>query len=363
MYYFGRIIGAFFNQLFRFLFWNKFGQKILIAIIIGLISFWCLGMTKVHAVEEIEDINYKVKSYYDGVVNEAIIRLYNNWDNINDAWKNNFLNNTSIIYWYYGQTDGSSLSNAQPLNSGNLYFILQQKGQNISNVGSITTYDYLGVTGYSMYTINKNVTYINTAGGISSAGNGLDVYFPAFVLTYTPSNWKDFVNGLKNNDTEEIKALLEDIKAEQQATNEFLNEEIDETGISVEAPQVTDTASENMSNNLHTQINTLTSQLQSTVNNYYEGWDAYVWTIPLPQYIGGNISFDSGVTRRIIGSNGVVFNVIQAIWVILFGGYIVGFIKRMLDWVQTGKIFDEGGLADFIWWMDTNNEIIKASMM
>lgn len=47
----GRIVGAFFNQFFRWLFWNKTGQKILFTLVIAIILFVFIKCGEVAAVE------------------------------------------------------------------------------------------------------------------------------------------------------------------------------------------------------------------------------------------------------------------------------------------------------------------------
>lgn len=365
MFYIGKIIGAFFNQLFRFLFWNKGGQKIFILIIICLIAFWCLNMTQVHAVEQVIDINYDLYSYYEGVVNDAISRLGRVYVQNPDAPFFNEIKayNSFGFYFYWGSSnDGSNMANSRPSNKNRLV-VIEYPSSN-SYTKTPTTNDYASIPNMTLYNFSgNNIRYREIYQQFSSTGIINSFYIPNQLYLYKTTNWLKFEDYVRNGNTQDIIGLLEDIKAEQQATNEFLNQETDTSLIAVDTPSISDSSSDNMSNNLHNQINTLTTDMQNVVNNYYEGQDAYTWRIPLPSYIGGDIRFDSGVTRRIIGTSGVVYNVIQAVWVLLFGGYIVSFIKRMLDWIQTGKIFDEGGLADFIWWMDTNNEIIKASMM
>ena len=53
---------------------------------------------------------------------------------------------------------------------------------------------------------------------------------------------------------------------------------------------------------------------------------------------------------------------ITAFWWYLFSRYIILFIKRMLDWLSTGKMAEEG-VFSFIEWLDIHNEIINSYMM
>lgn len=68
----GRIVGAFFNQLFRWLFWNKTGQKILFTIVIAIILVVFFKLGEVAAVEPDNFSTYEQISF-DGTLSDTRI--------------------------------------------------------------------------------------------------------------------------------------------------------------------------------------------------------------------------------------------------------------------------------------------------
>lgn len=274
MFYFGRIISAFFNQLFRFLFNNRLGQKILIIIIISLIAFWCLNMTEVHAVEEVTDINYEVNSYYDYLVSDFILRFNNALNNDNTYAKNllNYINEGQNFYLFY--QNSNSYNNSYPTIKNYLKVIIGDMGSIVSN-STITANDYMGVTGYTMYQssyIHRTYNFISNGNvEYSYNSNGVETfYFPLQLFGRRNDLFTTYINAINNNDNDTIISLLEDIKAEQQATNDFLTDDtMDETNIDIPSP-VLDTTTQDTDTSIHNSINTLTSSLQNTITNYYE---------------------------------------------------------------------------------------------
>lgn len=235
MYYLGRIVGAFFNQFFRFLFWNKKGQKILFIAVIFVIAVCFIKLGEVSAVEDVNDINYEVRSYYDGVVSNAILFIENNWNSLSDNQKSFFLNNQFQFYFYYGNADGSSYNNAVPTANATIYIARLSRSNNLSN-WTITSNDYMAVTGYTMYDVSNVNRASMTYSNFNSFTTGNNVYIPLFIRTYTPQIWYDYVLAKTNDDIETITAILQDIKEEQQLINENLTND-DVSNVNADLPQ------------------------------------------------------------------------------------------------------------------------------
>lgn len=333
MYYFGRIIGAFFNQFFRWLFWNKTGQKFLFSILIVFIFFCFIKLGEVSAVEEVTDINYEVRSYYDSVCNDAISRIESNWNNISDNLKNIILNDATYkLYFYYGSLDGSSYENARPLTSNNLNIIYFNN--NLSPASqTLLNYDYLGVTGYTMYKISNRSTYTLTGTTSNSSVNNVSV--PLFVFTYKNANWTDYILAKKNNDIETITALLEDIKEsnaniEDALTNTEATSETD-SFVNVDTSS-TDSISSTAVDNVASSV---LSNLENKVNNYNPSTDySFVWNI-----MGTTITFHSNMIYNLIKDT-FLYDLIQMLWYFITGHYAFAFLSNLIHSIKDGSILD-----------------------
>lgn len=242
MYYLGRIVGAFFNQLFRFLFWNKKGQKILFIAVIFVIAVCFIKLGEVAAVEEVVDTNQEVYSYYNSVVNDAIVQLQN-YFNANGTDNNLYryiIGNQSIPYFFYGNSDGSSYNGATPLSNNYINIVVAVRPYNYTKTAS--NYDYRGITGVTQYEVMRDnntisVYRFNNQGVLSTATIN-KFYAPLILFPYLTDNWVEYRDALINGDTSTIVSLLEDIKEEQQLINENLTND-DVSNVSADLPQDT----------------------------------------------------------------------------------------------------------------------------
>lgn len=324
MFYFGRLISAFFNQFFRWLFWNKTGQKVLFTIFIFVIAVCFIKLGEVSAVEEVIDINYEVKSYYDGVVNQAILRLSKNFDNIDSNLKQQILESTSDFYFYYGNQDGSSLENAKPYNNGYIYIARFTRDGELGNVLST---DYIGETSYTMYKKSLYVWRISSNGTLSYLGS-LNVSYPLFVRTYCSSNWLYFVDSIRNNDMETLTALLEDINDSLSNTTPDQESE-DSVIVDSSATDSVDTSQVD---------NVFSSAFTSFANKftYYDLSDADQWVITIN---GTRIVLRSNILYNMI-SNTWFYPMLQLLWYYIFGHYAFVWLTNLIHKIKDGSILD-----------------------
>lgn len=327
MFYLGRLISAFFNQLFRWLFWNKTGQKVLFTIVIFAIAVCFIKLGEVSAVEEVSDINYEVRSYYDGVVSNAILFIENNWDSLSDNQKSYFLNNQFMYYFYYGSADGSSYNNAVPTSNATIYIARLSRSNNLTN-WTITSNDYMGVTGYTMYEVSgvnrASMTYSN----FTSFTNNNTVYIPLFVKTYTPQIWLDYVLAKNNNDIETITAILQDI--EEDLSNITPDQESEDSVI------VDSSATDSVDTS---EIDSVFSSAFTSFANkftYYDLSDADQWVITIN---GTRIVLRSDILYNMI-HNTWFYPMLQLLWYYIFGHYAFVWLTNLIHKIKDGSILD-----------------------
>lgn len=343
MNFFGRGVSAFFNQFFKWLFWNKKGQKLLFSILIVVIFFVFIKCGEVAAVEEVTDINYEVKSYYDGVINDAILRLWNYYKDSENttlpaSFKNYITNGagTYVPYFYYGDISGSSYNNARPQQSRFLNIILVWRGG--FNNFTTTSNDYLGVTGQTMYQNTSSTPYLCLRFDLHSYysySNQTGTYVPQFAFTYTNENWTTFIQALSNNDIETITSLLEDIKdsnanIEQALTNTEPTSTTD-SFVDVDSSSVDDLSSASVDN----VFSTMTTGFANKFTNYdLSTVNSFVWNLN-----GTRITFYSDTLYKMI--QGTFFEtLLSMLWYYIFGHYAFVWLSNIIHKIKDGSILD-----------------------
>lgn len=328
MYFFGRGISAFFNQFFKWLFWNKTGQKVLFTIVIFAIFVAFIRLGEVAAVEEVTDLNYEVKSYYDGVVNEAILRLYRNWDNLSDTQKNYFLGSNNI-YFYFGSANGSSYNNAKPVANSGMHFVLISKNTPLTSLATATAYDYMGVTGYTMYYFDsaRNIFDLSASGVISSPGSN-NTYVPLFVFTYVNDNWVRFIQDVQNNNEEDMIALLTEIN--ENLSNTTPTSDTD-SFVEVDSSAVDDVSSASVDN----VFSSMTTGFANKFTNYdLSTVNSFVWNLN-----GTRITFYSDTLYKMI--RGTFFEtLLSMLWYYIFGHYAFVWLSNIIHKIKDGSILD-----------------------
>lgn len=222
MYFFGRGISAFFNQFFKWLFWNKTGQKLLFSVLIVFIFFCFIKLGEVSAVESTEDINYKAYNYYDSLTNDFIIRFSRLLNN-NDTTALDLLdkiNNGYNIYLCYGQVNGGSYLNSYPASKTYLTCIVFN-GSSFQQNASPTSADYMSITGYTIHQGNiPNMVYRFSSSSVTYTNNSSStIYLPLQLNNYFTANFSDFISAYNSGDTQTIIELLDSINESLSNTN------------------------------------------------------------------------------------------------------------------------------------------------
>lgn len=319
--------GSITRELTRFFLYSKKGNKILLIITIAIILICFMKLGEVAAVEEVTDVNYQVRSYYDSVCNDAISRIESNWNNISENFKNILLNDATYkLYFYYGQLDGSSYENARPLTSNILNIIYFNNNLSPSSYTLLTT-DYLGVTGYSMYKISNRSTYSLSGTTFNSSVNNVSV--PLFVFTYKNANWTDYILAKKNNDIQTIIQIMQDIKAEQQEMSDYLqSDDTSEVDTSLPTESVED-PTEALWGDLFTSIRTAAT---SNTPQYVS------ITIPFINYSFTFSPVESSPMTQLRGKMKPLYDLIIASWWFGASLWIIRDIHKYLEDIKNGDI-------------------------
>lgn len=352
MYYF-----YYFIRIFREIFGRRALKKILVIAIIGIALFFLLRVNG-YCTTDVIDINQSIYSRYESVSSDFLNRInfYQSSSSIGVDTKTQILdklkNGNYNYYIYYDNLDGSSMLNGTTFNSYSLNIAFFDT-QNTST--SLSTYEkYYNYTTSIVRTNNIDVIYTLSNGNITVTNYTNYIHFPTLLYTYKPQVITNFLN---TNDTDRIVGAIEEGNAINQATQDFVTDDsLDTQEMSVDTSQ----AQINDTSGINDFYSTFLTSIQNRLTNYNEN-DVTTITIPLPNNVP-DLVLRSDILSRYIG-NTPIGSLIQVFWTFLFGGYIISFIMRMIKWLTTGRVFNEGGVSDFIWYLDTNNEIIKGYMM
>lgn len=332
MYFFGRGISAFFNQLFKWLFWNKTGQKILFIIVIFTIAVCFIKLGEVSAVEEVIDTNYQIYQYYEGITNEAISmlgRLYiNNPNNgIFNVIKQDTYNNQ--FYFYYGNIDGSSYANGQPLNKNYLNII--EYSSSLGFTRTPTTSDYMALTGQTLYNFTgQNVRYRRFLVPSSMVASDIitSFYIPLNLYNYKTNNWLEFEDYIRNGNEQKIVELLTTI--EEDLSNTTPDQESEDSVVvdSSVAESVDSAAVDNVFSSAFTNF--------ANKFTYYDLSDADQWVINIQ---GTRIVLRSDIIYNII-KNTWFYPMLQLLWYYIFGHYAFVWLTNLIHKIKDGSILD-----------------------
>lgn len=330
MYFFGRGISAFFNQLFKWLFWNKTGQKILFTIVVFAIAVCFIKLGEVSAVEDVSDINYDLYSYYEGVVNDAISRLGKIYlSNPNHGFFNTIKGNASYGYYFYwgSSNNGSNMANARPSNKNRLV-VVEYPASN-SYTKTPTTSDYASITGKTLYEFSGGqVRYREIYQQFSGTDIISSFFIPNELYLYRTNNWMRFEDSIRNGSTSDIIQLLSEIN--DSLTNTTPDEESEDSVVvdSSVADSVDSSAVDSV----------FSSAFSNFANKftYYDLSDADQWVINIQ---GTRIVLRSDIIYNII-KNTWFYPMLQLLWYYIFGHYAFVWLTNLIHKIKDGSILD-----------------------
>lgn len=361
-YYFGYAIRCVIRRIIYFLTKPKYLLIILTSIVV---IFLLSNYTSVFGWEgnnDYTDKNQTIITQYESICNDLIGRMQQDSDSLLDS----YLKNANYSYYvYYGSADGSSMISTSQFNTQFLYIAIYQTN-NRSIVG--TAYDtYQGMT-TNIYRVTDTYDLMRYNGNtfeVPPATNGQ--YIPNCLLNYHSSAITNYYNssvssassdivGAINNQTNSINQQTNTIQQQTtviQETQDFITDDtIDSSEMSVDSNYSVD----------DTGVDTYYSGFLQNIYNIFSsvGTGVTTITIPLPHNMPDLVLRSDIISRYIV--NTPIYLLIQTFWTFLFGSYLIKYIRRIIQWLSSGKMVEEG-VFSFGEWLDVHNEIIKAYML
>lgn len=346
--------------------------KVLIPLLVGVIATFLLARyTTVFGWEgnnDYTDKNATIIMQYDSINQDLVNRIKyfdGNSDNI-DNLLFQLRNNNMNYYVFYGSPTGSSMDSGSYYATNDLYVYFYDR-ENFTSSGSACTM-YQGM--------NTNYRFINGGLGDAYIFTGDDIstwtiqnfHIPTVLINYKSNILYDFVN---SEDEEQTNSIVGAINQQTNSINQQTNtiqeqtQVIQETQDFISNTTVQDSTmsvdTSSMSVNTSNVDNFFTGFL-NTVKNAFTGIDTTVETVSFPiPFTEQSITLRSdAISSHII--NTPLYTLLQTFYWFYFGRYIIMLIKRIFDWLASGKMVDEG-VFSFIEWLDIHNEIIKAYML
>lgn len=352
--------------------------KILISVfIIFIIAFFVfkIDSNAYSGNDEYTDRYNTLFQTYDTLANDLIVRMSMSTSSNLSIFKS-YLTNASFNYYiYYGDVNGSSMLDGYTLDTSIMYIaFVPSSDLNISPAPNYDTWQGLNVNIRQLmpsylFAFDKNsLAYFENPSDVTKT-----LYVCSDLLTYKPQN---LVNFLTNNSQIQSDSIVGAIQEQTQATQQQTEKIEQQTQVQ---QQTQDFLKDDTLDNNSMTIDTSSfgsieqSSHQQSVDNFFTGlldtvYQAFTGinstvdkiTIPLPHTEQTIVLYSDIISKHI--SNTPIFSLIQMFWTFLFGSYIIVFVKRMLDWLSTGKLAEKG-VFGFIEWLDIHNEIIKSYMM
>lgn len=361
----------YFIRIAREIFGRRKLQKILILALAFVLIFFIYTKLGAFAYSGLEgnddytDPNNSIYKAYDSYLDDLAIRINSSDDSDVQDLINDLLVNHYSFHVMYGQTN-------QDQNN-------EFRHMRVIIFNSDTT--FLDTTQYTQWLqMNCQIVYNETApiyvydfDNMSCTRNTtmMTFYMPRMLINRYNNTLVEVLSNKTNSDTSSVVSAINETNSKLNQTNSRLStmndtlndtqnfitdDSTDTTEMSIDTSQTTiddNTGIDNFFTNFLT-------NLETTLTNYDESSVSTI-SIPLPHNMNP-IVLRSDILYHAIPV-GPLRTLIRLFWTFLFGGYIVSYIYRMIKWLSSGKVFDDGGVSDFIWYLDTNNEIIKGYMM
>lgn len=301
-------------------------------------------------------------------------------------------------YFYVVNPLTSFTNTSYNINGFTSNFTYMAKLYNAANNKGLTkiTYSFSKSTQTgSVYSTSNQTIHIPTDYFDLQSGNGSsNLYIPDSVLNFvefinSPSGGsgsgsidynqlKDIIvealeeAGASASDISSIATSVENIATNSEATAEAVNELND----FLNAPSTT--TSTDMSNQISgnnsdynnnidipsdsNPNNTISSVINSFSSSF--NYDDTVSTISIPVPFTDNkyIVFSSDIISRYIVDT-PIYTIIQLVYIFIFAKYFIRLSKRILDWLDRGEAFTEGGFSKFMAYLSEQNTVINASLM
>lgn len=298
---------------------------------------------------------------YDSVNTDLITRIKNATGISTDGLKSALLDNQYGYYVYYGEQDGTSQNSTYFSNSDDMWVVIFPITATYHSDGTDRSYHGFSSTNLLLrdyekfYHFEKNNLSVEL-GGVTS------VIMPQPFFGYRSPVLYQFLNSSSRDETDDIVSsidkntnTIENQTQVQQETQDFIKDDtIDNDSMIIDTSSF-DTSGESEVDNFFTNFLNIVYNAYTGINSSVE-----TITIPLPHGLDSLVLSSDMISKHIVGT--FIYDLIQVFWTFLLGGYLVMFVKRLFDWLSTGKIAEKG-VFSFIEWLDIHNEIIKSYMM
>lgn len=359
MYYF-----YYFVRIFREIFGRRALKKIVIiggviAVVFLLQKNKVFGYSGLDGDDTYTDPNNSIFQVYDGYLNDLAVRLNNSTDeDVADLIDR--LSGTKLYSFicYYGTSN-------EDYNNDFKHLRVVLFTSDVQFADSSAGNQWHGMNCQFVYN-NRNSGLIYDFTDLDCIKSNLNstIYFPYMLINRFNPMLVEVLNnkngtsdsalvGAINNQTDKI----EEGNAIAQETQDFVTDDSldsNEMNIDTSNAQIQDNTG------INDFYSTFLGSIQTKLTNYDET-EVTTITIPLPHDCP-DIVLRSDLLSRYIRYS-YLNTLISVFWTFLFGGYIISYVLRMIKWLTTGRVFSDGGVSDFIWYLDVNNEIIKGYMM
>lgn len=379
MFYFNYFIKCFIRRFVYIITKPKFIIPFLILILLYFFLMYCPSVQAYTSDTSVDFTRYTtLYDGYDSIANTLVSRLKNptiqnqlRYSDLLNDMKNNF------YYLTWSGDDGQDLSFGSSVVNPT-YIVIYTYPQYTTTVYNGSINNYMGIPSnfrnvssssnfykYEVSLIDNNIYRLD----------GSDFIASSVLLSYKPLVLNDFlfdnstsqnagIVGAIEQQTESINEQTNSIQQQtqvQQETQNFLKDDtVSDDSMSVDSSAFT--SDQQQSN--QADVDNFFTNFLNTVKDTFVGINTTVETIEIPLPNGlDSITLSSDIISKHIHGT-IIYTLIQTFWYFLIGGYIVIYVKRLLDWLSTGKIVaSEKGVFGLIEWLDVHNEIIKSYMM
>lgn len=315
------------------------------------------------------DVNNTITITYDSLINDFIIRLNNlskNNVNYNNLLSN--LNNGDLsFYLYYGDINGRTMTANNSFVTDKLHIIFYSKSDPSPSMSLDETYFGMHTTMYNISSSNIQNYYYFLNGILYTGDKPSSVTLPGVLISYVSGSWSNYFNndsqqqtndivGAINEQTNSINEQTNTIQEQTtviQETQDFItNDTVTDSNMTVDNSYTVDNAG------VDNFFSTFLNVIYNTFNSI--GYEDVTIQIPLPHNIEPITLHSNIISKYIV--NTPIYIIIQTFWTFVFGSYLVMFVRRIIQWLSSGKVVEEG-IFSFAEWMDIHNEIIKSYML
>lgn len=352
-------------------------KRFYIIIILLLFLFFCFPSFSFALSDDVVDTRQAVYSVYDSFNADMLVRLYNlSNGSLSQKFAYNrilgFFKNPDYSYFVtYKTWSGYDYYNAFAYNQTILYLNFYKKNGLTLQMGTVDNWSLIN-TGMREITSNSSIVsfeFLSDEVTETSINSNQTFYLPNILVNYYPQTTIDFVQAYNNNDTSLLQQIVANSERTATATEkiqEFFEDDTQPTASDVNNSISSNNSSYNNNISIPTSSNpndSITSIFTNFTNAFtYSSSSVDTINIPIPFVRNKNITLSSNmISRHIFGTD--LYVIIQLIYTFIFAKYFIRLAKRILNWLDRGEAFTEGGFSKFLNYLSEQNVVINASLM